>query len=59
MNWLVLNLPFMVLATAMILGIMAVGLYVDYRKEEAKAAATDRHPSVVNKVHAANQEKVS
>ncbi len=59
MNWLVLNLPFMVWATALILGIMAAGLYLDYRKEEAKAAAIDRHPSVIGKVHAAKQEKVS
>ncbi|MDA8117391.1 MAG: hypothetical protein M0000_08500 [Actinomycetota bacterium] len=58
MNWFLLNLPFMILATALILGIMAVGLYLDYRKEEAKQASMARHPSVVSKAEAAKHEKI-
>ncbi|MDA8261529.1 MAG: hypothetical protein M0Z47_01720 [Actinomycetota bacterium] len=58
MNWLILNLPFMVFATALILGVMAAGLYLDYRKEEAKSSSMARHPSVVSKAAAHKQEKI-
>ena len=59
MNWFLLNLPFMILATALILGIMAVGLYLDYRKEEAKQASMARHPSVVSKAETARQASMA
>lgn len=58
MHWLLLNLPLMILVTAMILGIMAVGLYLDYRTEEERHAAMARHPSMVSKTGAKQEEKV-
>ncbi|MDA8261530.1 MAG: hypothetical protein M0Z47_01725 [Actinomycetota bacterium] len=58
MHWLILNLPLMILVTAMILGIMAVGLYLDYRTEEERRAAMARHPSVVSKKEVMPVEKV-
>ncbi len=48
----------MVFATALILGVMAAGLYLDYRKEEAKSSSMARHPSVVSKAAAHKQEKI-
>ncbi|MDA8374663.1 MAG: hypothetical protein M0Z91_10540 [Actinomycetota bacterium] len=48
----------MILATALILGIMAVGLYLDYRTEEERQAAKARHPSVVSKIEAKREEQV-
>lgn len=58
MHWLILNLPFMILVTAMILGIIGVGLYMDYRTEQERQAAMARHPSVVSKAEAKQEAKV-
>ena len=58
MHWLLLNLPMMILATALILGIMAMGLYLDYRTEEERQATMARHPSVVSKIEAKREEQV-
>ncbi|MDA8209543.1 MAG: hypothetical protein M0Z92_11160 [Actinomycetota bacterium] len=48
----------MILVTALILGIMAVGLYLDYRTEQERQAAMARHPSVVSKAEAKQEAKV-
>ncbi len=58
MHWVLLNLPLMILVTALILGIMAAGLYLDHRTEEERQAAMARHPSVVSKQEVKTAEKV-
>ena len=58
MHWLLLNLPLMILVTALILGIMATGLYLDRRTEEERQAAMASHPSVVSKQEVKTTEKV-
>ena len=58
MNWLILNLPFMLFATALTLAVTAAGLYLDSRKEEAKMSSMSRHPSAVTQEQAHKGEKV-
>ena len=58
MHWVLLNLPLMILVTALILGVMATGLYLDHRTEEERQAAMASHPSVVSKQEVKTTEKV-
>ena len=48
----------MLFATALILAVLALGLYLDYRKEEAKRSSMARHPSAVTQDQAQKGEKV-
>ena len=59
MNWLLLNLPFMIFATALILGILGFGMYLEYRKQDAIDTAKSAHPSVVAKKTAKEHEKAA
>ena len=51
MHTLLLNLPFMIFATALILGILSAGMYLEYRKVSEVKAAVERHPSSVTKLN--------
>ena len=59
MGWLLLNLPFMIFATALILGILGVGMYLEYRKQDAVDASKAAHPASGAKVAAKDPEKVA
>ncbi len=48
----------MLFATALTLAVTAAGLYLDYRKEEAKMSSMSRHPSAVTQEQAHKGEKV-
>lgn len=41
----------MIFATALILGILSAGMYLEYRKVSEVKAAVERHPSSVTKLN--------
>jgi hypothetical protein len=46
MHWLMLNLPLMAIITGVVVGILSVGMYLQYSDQEAKREATQESEGI-------------